>query len=433
MKFSQVARNKLFWGLDLINGSVIKKNIAEIKDGVENYSSRHSEHKRTETVNGLLAHASQTTPFYRKMDGRSIYEFPVINKNMIRQEYQAFRSSLFPDEKCSKVLTSGSTGAPLVVYQNKEKKYRNTADTIFFAGKANFRVGHRLYYMRLWNDHLQKNKLKARVQNMEMVNVLDLSDAYFENLISQWQKDSSEKVLMGYVSGFTQLCKYLDKIESPPLKCNITSIIAVAEHLNSYCKCCMEKYFGAPVVSRYSNTENGIIAQQDIGGGTDFQINWASYLVEIFDLDRDIPLEYGAMGRIVITDLFNYAMPMIRYDTGDVGFIESNENGVPVLKGIQGRKMDMLYDTRGRLLTPSVVWQLDNYKNIKQFQLIQNAEKSYTIRLNVDGEFTSGREILQEFSGYFGADAEISIEHTDEIPVLASGKRRLVINNCQKS
>lgn len=270
------------------------------------------------------------------------------------------------------------------------------------------------------------------MQNMEMINVLDLSDEYFATLIRQWQKDRSEKVLMGYVSGFTQLCKYLDKIGSPPLNCNINSIIAVAEHLNSYCRCSLEKYFGVPVVSRYSNTENGILAQQEMGGDSDFHINWASYYVEIFDMDRDLPLEMGQMGRIVITDLYNYAMPMIRYDTGDVGLIEVNDQGVPVLKGIQGRKMDMLFDTHGRLLTPSVVWQLDNYKNIKQFQLIQNAAKSYTIRLNVDGEFDSGHQIIQEFSTYFGEDAEINIEQTDEIPVLASGKRRLVVNNCQK-
>ncbi|HEY0896103.1 MAG TPA: hypothetical protein VGE15_06085 [Sphingobacteriaceae bacterium] len=432
MKVSQVLRNKLFWGLDLISLGPIRKNIRDIREGVEQYSTPKSVARRAELLSRLLRHARETTTFYRTYkDSLSIEDFPVVNKNLIRAQHDAFRSDKYQEKDCIPVLTSGSTGSPLMVYQNKEKKIRNTADTIYFAGRANYRVGHRLYYVRLWNSIHPKGRLLARLQNLEMVNVLDLSDGYFEKLVSTWQKDRSEKVLMGYVSSFTQLCKYLDRIESPPLDCRISSIIAVAETLTSYCKHSMEKYFKAPVVSRYSNTENGILAQQSPGENADFTINWSSYHIEIFDLEKDVPVEIGALGRIVITDLFNYAMPMIRYDTGDVGFIECNEQGVPVLRNIQGRKMDMLYDTKGRVLTPSVVWQLDNYKNIRQFQLVQNSQKSYTIRLNVDENFESAGQIVQEFSRYFGDDAEILIERTDEIPVLASGKRRLVVNNFQ--
>lgn len=433
MQISQVLRNRLFWGLDLINKGAIRKNIRDIRRGVEHYASPESAARRTELLSRLLSHASHTTGFYGNYRTGSIDDFPVINKNMIRQDYDAFRSGRYRTQDCIRVLTSGSTGSPLVVYQNKEKRVRNTSDTIYFAGRANYQVGHRLYYVRLWNSLHPKSRILARLQNLEMVNVMDLSDEYFAKLVRTWQKDPSEKALMGYVSSFTQLCKYLDRIDSPPLECNVSSIIAVAETLTSYCKYSMEKYFRAPVVSRYSNTENGILAQQSAGDNTDFIINWGSYHIEIFDLEKDVPVEHGALGRIVITDLFNYAMPMIRYDTGDVGFIECNEQGVPVLRNVQGRKMDMLYDTKGRALTPSVVWHLDNYKNIRQFQLVQNSAKSYTIRLNTEGNFESAGQIIREFTGYFGEDAEIRIEHTDEIPVLASGKRRLVVNNFQKA
>jgi phenylacetate-CoA ligase len=434
MQYSQIARNKLFWGLDWIKKSIIRKQVREIGEAVGNYPASHSGVERDRLLRELLSHAAKTTRFYRSLkDNSSIAGFPVINKNLIREDYEAFRSELYPEEKCIPVYTSGSTGSPLVIMQNKEKKIRNTADTIYFASIADFQVGQRLYYFRLWDGFCKKSRLLATLQNMEMVNVMHLSDDYLAKLIHTWQTDHSKKGIMGYVSGFTQLCKYLDKIESPPLKCNISSTIAVAETLNSYCKYSMEKYFQAPVISRYSNSENGILAQQAIGGNADFIANWGSYLFEIFDLDSDVPVENGTLGRIVITDLFNHAMPLIRYDTGDVGFMDINEHGVPVLKNIQGRKMDMLFDTKGRILNPSLVWNLDSYSDIKQFQLIQNAEKSYTIRLNVDEKFDSAGKIIEEFTGYFGEDAEVRIEQTNEIPVLASGKRRLVVNNFQKT
>src|SRR5690606_3500440 len=101
-----------------------------------------------------------------------------------------------------------------------------------------------------------------------------------------------------------------------------------------------EKYFGCKILSRYSNIENGIIAQQTLTEPSDFTINHASYYVEILDMIRDEPVPYGHLGRIIITDYFNDAMPLIRYDTGDLGIMESKiYNGVEklVLSKIEGR------------------------------------------------------------------------------------------------
>jgi phenylacetate-CoA ligase len=194
----------------------------------------------------------------------------------------------------------------------------------------------------------------------------------------------------------------------------------------------MEKYFGVPVLSRYSNIENGIIAQQMPESGANYIINWASYFVEILDLENDTALEHGKPGRIVITDLFNYAMPLIRYDTGDIGSMGLDSNGNPVLTLIQGRKLDTIYNTKGEVFSSAIIWELEYYNNIKQFQLIQTGEKSYTFKLSVDGKFTESEKLVERFKNHLGLDALITIEEIDEIPVLASGKRRLVVNQFQK-
>ena len=421
-------RYRLFLLSDFIRKGKIKKDLNDIKSVIENCTSSRFTTRRETILKKLLSHAVSTTPFYSNLKTTALSDFPVINKNIIRSNYCEFHSSSFNENNTIKVMTSGSTGTPLIIRQDARKRVRNTADTIYFAERGNFKIGNQLVFIKLWAEEVKKSRLMAWLQNVKMVNVTDLSDTYFASLIEELKKDKTEKGILGYVSALTQLCKYLDKIQSPAIACNVTSIIAISECLTDYCRTSMEKYFGVPVFSRYSNIENGIIAQQMPDSGTAYIINWASYVVEILDLHQDTPVRTGELGRIVITDLFNYSMPLIRYDTGDLGTMSINSIGELVLSTVQGRKLDTLYDTKGHVISSAIVWELEYYNNIKQFQLIQTGEKSYTFRLSIDKEFTEGNKLIQRFTTYFGEDATITIEETDEIPVLASGKRRLVVN-----
>lgn len=420
----------MFWTKDRLSRNAVGKNIRDIKEILENYSSPQSKARREFLLDELLKHATSTTPYYRKFSSyKSLADFPVINKNIIRSNYEGFKSERFDPKETSDVVTSGSTGVHLIISQDKAKQHRNTADTIYFLKKANFDIGDELIYIRKWTKALRKPALIAWLQNVTMVNVTDISDEYLAKFVQKMKRRKSRKGILGYVSALTQLCKYLDKVKSPPLDCNITSIIAASESLTHYCKASLEKYFRVPVVSRYSTMENGILAQQFPGGSSDFHINWASYVIEVFDLDEDVPVADGVLGRIIITDLFNYATPMIRYDIGDLGIMGTDANGVPVLKVVQGRKMDMIYDTSGKMVTPAVVWELDDLTGIKQFQLIQTGKTSYTIKLNVENSFNADADIILNYKKHFGSDAIITIEKTSEIPILESGKRKVVCNN----
>src|SRR5690606_600549 len=138
-------------------------------------------------------------------------------------------------------------------------------------------------------------------------------------------------------------CKYLDRNNSRKVRADVKSVIAMSETLNDYTKFTIPKYFGVPVVSRYSNLENGIIAQQETNGSGNYLVNTASYFIEILEMDSDKPAPPGRLGRIVITDFFNYAMPMIRYDTGDIGSISPDKVGNKLyLAHVEGRKLDLL-------------------------------------------------------------------------------------------
>jgi len=429
MNLLQVLRYRIFWFFDFFRGGVVKKKYKDIQYIIENSGLHIPETKKKTYLIKLLAHAVSTSPFYKKYSNyTSITDFPIINKNMIRDFFMDFKSSAYTAENCTVISTSGSTGTPFSVLQDKHKRYRNTADNLYFSKRSGYQIGQYLVYIKIESDAHKRTILsKLWFQNVYPQSIFRLQDRDIEKLIVTLKKSGCEKSFLGYTSAFEKICRYLDKINSDPIDCNMVSIITMSEALNEYTYEAMKKYFGVAPVSRYSNNENGILAQQDRTGSTKFIINSASYYLEIFDMDMDVLAAHGTHGRIVVTDLHNYAMPLIRYDTGDIGVLGVDENNVPFLKSIEGRKLDLIYDTRGNIVPSHISYKLCKYGDYKQFQLVQYGEKAYLIKLNTDTKVDEVA-MIQEYKGYFGQDAIITIQYVEEIPLLSSGKRREVRN-----
>lgn len=422
-------RGQAFWAIDLIKGSKIRKHLKDIASVLDSNNLIESQTITNKHLERLLQHAVATTPYYKKMKPENgLASFLVINKNVINNNPAHFQSSLFKHTKNKTVTTSGSTGAFLTVLQDQNKNDRNIADNLYFSKKAGFKIGTKLYYLRHWSIYFKKNKWLLRFQNIYPVEIVGLSSKKIENLVKNIKKNHYKKAWLGYASGFESLCQYLDTIASKPIDAHFQSIIAISEHLSEQTKRRMAYYFKTPVVSRYSNMENGILAQQPVNQTDHYVINWASYHVEILDLEQDIPVSFGKTGRIVVTDLFNYAMPLIRYDTGDLGVMAIVDK-IPVLKRIEGRASDIIYNTKGALVSSFMMIDACNFTGIHQIQLIQKSKNGYKIKLNVSKAFSRQKELITNFKSYLGKDAEIDIVYVREIPLLRSGKRKITINN----
>lgn len=418
-------RYNSFWFIDMLKGSKLKKHILDIHYILENYSLPESTKRRKKSLKKLIHHAKQTTTFYNKFN--DFDDFPIINKNVIRDNLIEFQSTLFKDKKNKVVSTSGSTSIALKLFQNKNKVNRNTADSIYFGKLAGFKIGYKLFYLRHWDEYLSRSPFVKFIQNIEELEVTKLTDLYIKKIIESLKKNTSNIGWIGYPSGFELICKYLDKTKSKPINSNVSSIIAMSEGLNTYTKKAMQKYFGAPVVSRYSTMETGIVAQQKRHKDS-FTINWASFYVEIFKVNEDKPADINELGRIVVTDLYNYAVPIIRYDTGDLGIIDYTATP-PVLKHVEGRKTDVIYNTKGEVISSFIITNVVDYEGIKQGQLIQEKEKEYTLKLNTSSEFNEEAQVVKQFKGFLGKDAKIKIEYVSEVPRLSSGKQKATINN----
>lgn len=420
-----------FWILDGLKGGKVRKYYEEIK---ESYRQGTSVVKTEKKIQKLIAHSVNTTEFYKGYDPNvSLQELPVVNKDTFRNHYEEFRSRTFLNAKDNrKMSTSGSTGTPFTMIQNKDKINHNTAGGIFLGAVGGYYIGMKNAFVRVWMNNVKKGKIQCFAENLIMLDssVMDPETlGAFFSLIEQ----KGVKVLIGYSSAIAELSRYIEQNKIDTSKCKIHTIIPISEAMALEAKESLKRQFGCTVRAWYSNEENGIMGIQNVDD-EGYYIDTESYYYEILKLHSDEPAEPGELGRIVITDLYNYAFPVIRYDNGDLAVAHRKEKKGRYklyLKELYGRRSDVIYDCDGNPVTP-ISTNMWNIKGVNQFRFIQEDVTRYTLCLNGNKEEIDEDDIIGRLKPFLGERAQIDVNYVDEIPVLNSGKRKFLENRCPK-
>ena len=208
MRPLEIVRQKTYWILDSMKGSPIGKQLSDIDSIMSEKSVKDKDVKMNGYVNDILKYATLHVPFYRSFDGKKRLEvFPVVNKNIIRDNEAQFLSDEF-DKSCLAVReTSGSTGMPFSVYQDARKRQRATADTLWFSKIAHYELGTRLYFSRVWDKKTTRSKWQCLRQNWVLHDASSLSDESIEGFVTQLEKDCSTKTVIIFASSLTSIAK----------------------------------------------------------------------------------------------------------------------------------------------------------------------------------------------------------------------------------
>lgn len=422
--FGSWIRRNGFWALDALKGGTVRNHYKDIRSKMLGNSNNEQQ------LIKLLEHAKATTPFYKDLCVQRIEDFPVVTKVEYKEKFNLFQSELFLGKPLHCMSTSGSTGTPFTVNQDMNKRSRTLADIIYFNEIIGQNLGDKFIYFRVWTDKNKKTKWEQFQQNLIPFDILHLDDDNLEKIRQLLKKDKSIVSALAYASTYEHLVNYLASKNDEPAMFHIKVLVSGSEVLDMNTKHLLKKHIGCSIIDRYSNQENGIIAQTaDLSD--EFKVNTASYYVELLELDSNEPAQEGKLGRIVVTDLYNFAMPIIRYDTGDLAIKCGNSSdGVNKFKTVQGRRVDTIYDSKGNKLT-SHTWSVHMWKfdKLKQYQFIQNDAKKYVLKVNgAEGIYTK-EEFDDTLRNILGADAEIDIQFVNTIPVLASGKFKKTVCN----
>lgn len=428
----------IFWISDFFKGSPIRKEYQQIQHVMAKKQNTNKE------LDNLLTYATTNCPFYTVYAGKSLSAFPVVNKQIIKENMDYIR---VPEEKnpwqkkdqqYHIQKTSGSTGVPFSIPHDSRKRNHRIAELKYFGKLAGFYSHDCLIQLRIWNRWQKKSKLQEIKENIIAFDCSNLNNESLANLCSII-KSKKARCLRGMASSFTLLAQYL--IKNNIYLSEVRVIFSGGEALQESTRDALSKYCpNGNIISQYANEEAGVLGQEAGKSQRYFILNNASYIFEVLKEHSNEPAAQGELGRIVITDLFNYACPLIRYDTGDMGIISFDSQHSPCsIDQLFGRLVDIVYSTKGEPISPSFISRmLKNYDDISTWQFIQNQKNKYTLKLSLRKETTRNafekheQIIKQDILTILGQDALIDIMYVKDIPVLSSGKRKPIINELNR-
>lgn len=418
------ARRQGFWLRDRLRGGRVRGHCAEIRGALSGRWSPEA------PLRALLEHAAASAAFYEPYRGQSLPDFPVISKAVVKQDEAAFRSRVFAGARLHRQTSSGSTGEPFVVLQDRGKRERSIADTIVFNELAGLRLGERLMWLfaaRL----VPMSWRKQLIQNIIAVDHVGLDERASARIVDRLAR-GDVVAMLGINSSFQVLARFVQEEGIDPTPLALEVVIATGEDLPAADRDRIAAAFGCPVVNRYSTQEHGILAMTE-PGGDQLRLNHGSYHFEFLRLDRDARQVPGKLARVVITDIYNRATPMIRYDTGDLAIVEEVDEGGKVrwLSSIEGRRADVVFDTTGgQVASPSISGVLvGSFPQLRRYQLIQEDRASYRLLVVQGTERYPEADIADELRRWLGPDATIEVRSVEDIEPLASGKHRPVVGH----
>lgn len=393
----------------------------------------------------LLEHCYREVPFYRRRwqeagftpaDIHSLDDFarlPVLHKRDIREHFDELKATSQRGSLLYKA-TGGSTGEPVRFGYTRESNDRRTAVMWRGYAWAGSRMGRRTLY--LWGGAVgqptRSHQWKERVFNAafarRVLNSFHMSDdnlAEYADAIERYRPD----VIVAYVAPLVRLAQWLLD-QGRQLGHRPQSIVCGAEALHEFQRDIIERAFGCHAFNTYGCREVMLIAAE-CEHRHGLHINADHLVVELLDQDG-VPADHG---NVVITDLFNYGMPLIRYANGDMATRDHRRcacgRGLPLLAHVDGRVLDAIRTPDGRYLPGEFFpHMLKEVPGVQRFQLVQRRLDQLDLSIVPGRAFNADSLafIRKEAGKVLGDQVELRCHVVDDIPLTPSGKLRVTVS-----
>ncbi len=392
----------------------------------------------------LIGHCWENVPYYRRSwselgisnpgDIASKQDFarlPVLDKPTIRANFEQLIASNYRDKVFYKA-TGGSTGEPLRFGYTRESYERRLAIMWRGYGWSGTRLGQRTLY--LWGvpgRQKYKDRLYHAAFNRHMLSAFAMSEsrmAEYADAIDRFRPET----IVSYVAPIVRLSEWLlangRKLWRPQ------RVLGAAEALHESQRELIERAFGCPAYNTYGCREFMLIAAE-CEHREGLHVNADHLCVE---LSTSLGSDGHGPHDIVVTDLHNYGMPLLRYMNGDLatpgGQRCSCGRGLPLLSSVGGRRLDALRTPAGRYIPGEhIVYAFLGATGIRRYQIVQKRLDAFDITLVRDCDFDeSVIELMRhELIKIIGEDVTLNFHYADDLPLTPSGKHRVTISEVQ--
>jgi phenylacetate-CoA ligase len=274
-----------------------------------------------------------------------------------------------------------------------------------------------------------KERIDAMFMRRRFIPAFEMSTSSIRDLMSLIER---EKPVL--IDGYAESLNFIATMADRSLKHKPKAVMSSAQQLTESTRTKIESIFGTKVLDKYGSREFSGIAYQCLESNY-HHIQDESYLVEILVDGR--PAEPGETGEIVITDLNNYSMPLIRYRIGDMAMAVEQQmckcgRNHKLIGEITGRTQALVLCVNGVWLPGTFFAHFfkDFDFAIKHYQVVQDNRDSFRILIVPNSQYNANVEvqIVSQLQTYAGNSQIIDVELVSEIPLLKTGKRTPVVS-----
>ncbi len=399
---------------------------------------------QTNKLRNLINHAYTYVPFYKQLfdsnnikpdDIRQLEDLkriPISTKKHIQEApLDDITSQIHPRSRCVRITTSGSSGIPLeLFYEKNDFSCLNmnwlrpllAHDVKPWHRKMEITGPHNISTKKGWYNYLGLWKSRA-------ISVFEIPQDWLDLLI-----DYKPDILYGYSGSLKLLAQHIKKLELPHP--NPLFIFGVSDLVDEECRELVYSTFQTKLIDLYGSAEAGCIAWEcpECEG---YHINIDTVIVEFLKSTESNSIENE--GRVIITNLHSYAMPIIRYDLGDIGALSDKKSTcgreLPLMKVIEGRADSFLVLPSGNRLSPMFFFGImKSIEGISQWRIHQDFTSDISVLVVPSNEISPQtipsikKKIMENISEELAVDIKI----VDNIPPDRSGKLRAVISKVRQ-
>jgi len=401
----------------------------------------------------LLRHSCRHVEFYRERAARCGFDpaavgsiddltsFPTLSRDDVLQNAERMVADNVSRADLVKNFTSGTSGSPLSFYLTRETWRRNYAFWARFRNWFGFEIGQRraTFGGRIIVPHSQKkppfwryNIVDRQLLFSSFHQSRENHSVYVDKLIG-----FKPHLIDGYVSSIYSLARFINREGIGGVRPR--AVQTTSETLLKPQREEIEKAFCCKVFDQYGHGENAVFISECEAGG--LHVNDEYGVVEILVGDRRA--EPGETGEIVVTGFNNPAMPLIRYHTSDMAVAAGRAEGcscgrgLSLVKGVQGRVIDVLRLPDGRLIPPTsltLLFDKQHALGIEEAQIVQTEPDQIVVRLvlyDKDGRHDTA-PLERDLRRIVGDRVRLRFDAVDSIERTALGKFRFVVSEIEK-
>lgn len=422
---------------DFVLGTSFMKRLHEYRK-ISKLSEKELSKLQYKKLSEVLTYATTKSPYYQSLDialdmnniERSLKQFPILTKDILRRESDNLLTK--SKKQCILYQTSGSSGTSTQVYVDNEEESIFRAILICWWEWIGYRLGAPILQTGMTTQRGLIKSIKDFVTATTYVNAFNLDNTHVTAVLRNL-KEKPIHFFGGYASSLYVIAKFAEEAD---LKIKFQAVISWGDKMFDHYKETIERVFNTKVYENYACNEGIMIGQKvDLPY---YYIFTPNVFVELLDEDwREV--EDGKVGRVVVTKLDGYAMPLIRYYTGDLAirlprekYPDNRRFSFPLLQQVIGRDTDLIYSPDGSvLIVHTFTGIFAKYQEIKQFRVIQSRLDSIVIEYIPGLHFRP--EILatieREFVNKTSSTLNVEWQPVAQILPGKSGKPQIIQND----